>query len=178
MHCKLRNPYFRIQMARKNKIVFETEITCMVNWAIVSQLKPYQLAYRINEACQWNLYRLKNLNPGARNKTIGFALFTYQRDEMKPEFYLISLKENKNILVKELKQFDFIIQVRLPDEDTIWDAEATMQRIKSIENVLGVFDINIDSLKSADMLFFDKQLDRLEEEIEPVKRKKITKLIK
>ena len=165
-------------MARKNKILHETEMTAMVNWAIVSHLKPHQLAYKINELCMWELQRLKNLDANTRVKTNGFALFTYQKDEMQPEFYLIALKDDKNILVKELKQFDYVLQVRMPDEDTNWNGTGLMQAIKSIENVLGVFEINLDTIRNSNVLFFDKQLDKLEEETEPVKRKRKTRIIK
>ncbi len=60
-------------MAKKNKFLRETEIAVSVNWAIVSHLKPHQLAYRINETCHWNLNRLKNLDASSRAKRAGFA---------------------------------------------------------------------------------------------------------
>jgi hydroxymethylpyrimidine pyrophosphatase-like HAD family hydrolase len=165
-------------MARKNKILYETEITSMVNWAIVSHLKPHQLAYRINEKCTWDLQRLKNLNANAKTKAAGFVVYTYQQNHMQPDFYLVALKDDKHILVKDLKQFDYILQARLPDEDTKWEGVELMHKIKSIENVLGVFDINLETIKNSNALYFDKQLDELEEKVDKEKRKEITRIVK
>ena len=165
-------------MPKKNKVLYETEINFSVNWAIVTPLKPHQLAYRINDACLWDLQRLKNLNGSTRTKIAGFALYTYQLNEMQPEFYLVALKEDKNILVKELKQFDYILQARIPDEDTKWEPTLLIQKIKSIENIIGVFELNLDSIKNSDVLFFDKQLDKLVEETEVIKRKKKIRIVK
>ena len=97
---------------------------------------------------------------------------------MQPDFYLIALKEDTHLLVKELKQFDYVLQVRLPDEDSLWDAALMIQNIRSIENVLGVFEINIETIKNIDVLFFDKELDKLELGVEVEKRVKIKHIIK
>ncbi len=151
-------------MAKKNKLLNEPELIASVNWAIVSHLKPHQLAYRINEVCHWNLLRLRNLGTGGKSKETGFALFNFQDHEMHPDFYLITLKDEQQVLVKDLKQFDYLLQARLPDEDTKWDSQGIMNQIKSIENVIGVFEINLETVKAADVLYFDKQLDKLEVE--------------
>lgn len=165
-------------MAKKNKLLNEPELIASVNWAIVSHLKPHQLAYRINEVCHWNLQRLRNLGAGGKTKAPGFALFNFQDHEMHPDFYLITLKDEQHLLVKDLKQFDFLLQARLPDEDTKWDPIGIMNSIKSIENVIGVFDINLDTVKASDVLYFDKQLDKLEVEKtveKPIRNKRIVK---
>ncbi len=153
-------------MAKKSKFIQESEKITWISWAIVCQLKSYQLAYHINERCEWNLIRLKNLLSNEESKTIGFALYNYQKDLMQPDFYLIALKEDRNVLVKGLKQFDYLIQARLPDEDTQWDSSALMQRIKSIEHLQGVFEIDMDRIKNTNVLYFDKQLDKLDLENE------------
>ncbi len=165
-------------MARKNKVLREKEINSMVNWAIVSHLKPHQLAYKINEKLGWDLQRLKNLESNAKSKQIGFALYTFQLNPLQPEFYLISLKDDMNILVKELKQFDYVLQIRLQDEEMQWPEYELLQEIKKIENILGVFEVDIYTIKNTNALFFDKQLDKLEVENEGVKRKRIGRIIK
>ena len=48
-------------MAKKNKVLSETESPVTMHWAITSQLTPHRLAYRINQECDWALKRLKNL---------------------------------------------------------------------------------------------------------------------
>ena len=110
------------------------------------------------------LQRLRNLGAGGKTKAPGFALFNFHDHEMHPDFYLITLKDEQHVLVKDLKQFDFLLQARLPDEDTKWDPIGIMNSIKSIENVIGVFEINLDTVKASDVLYFDKQLDKLEVE--------------
>jgi hypothetical protein len=165
-------------MAKKNKIIREPHVFASVNWAIVSHLKPHQLAYRIDEACGWTMQRLKNLNANQRTKKTGFALYNFRMTELDPDFYLLALKDDQEILVKDLKQFDYLLQVRLPDEETRWDAEGLMFKLRNIENIVGVFDITIDNLKGADILFFDKDLDHLEIEAKEIKELKIKRIVK
>jgi hypothetical protein len=97
---------------------------------------------------------------------------------LQPEFYLIALKDDINILVKELKQFDYVLQIRLQDEEMQWPEFELLQEVKKIENILGVFEVDIYTIKNTNALFFDKQLDKLEVEKENVKRKKIGRIIK
>ncbi len=149
-------------MAKKQNALSASESGEVINWAILCHLLPHQLAFHINTACQWKLSRLRNLAPNPRTKTGGYALFRYTENEMTPEFYLIALKQNKNNLVPELSKFDYILQIRLHDEDTRWEPETLMQGVKSIEQVLGVFEMNMEPIKGADALFFDVQLDALE----------------
>ncbi len=165
-------------MAKKNRVLREAKIDTSHHWAIVSHLRPHQLAFRINEKCGLNLHRLKSISSVGKTKLPGFALFNDQQNDMQPDFYLIALKEDTHLLVKELKQFDYVLQVRLPDEDSLWDAALMIQNIRSIENVLGVFEINIETIKNIDVLFFDKELDKLELGVEVEKRVKIKHIIK
>jgi hypothetical protein len=165
-------------MAKKNKVLPDASGIDSVNWAIVCHLKPHQLAYRMNIACQWNLQRLRNLSPNATVKNASFALYNFFINDMQPEYFLVALKDDRSFLVKDLKQFDYILQVRLHDEDTKWDPLLLMDRIKNIDQVLGVFELSSAALKNADTLFFDKQLDQLEINPQITQRKKITSLHK
>jgi outer membrane lipopolysaccharide assembly protein LptE/RlpB len=163
-------------MAKKNKVLFDPPGIDAVNWAMVCHLKPHQLAYRINLACGWKLQRLKNLKQNQPAKTGGFALYNYSQNDMQPEYFLIALKDDKSFLIRDLKQFDYILQIRLHDEDTKWNPVLLMEQIRQVENMLGVFEVNASTLKSADTLYFDKQLDGLELKEPEQVRKKIIKL--
>jgi hypothetical protein len=165
-------------MAKKNKVLADATGIDSVNWAIVCHLKPHQFAHRINQACGWSLKRLRNLSPNTTVKNASFALYNYFVNDMQPEYFLVSLKDEKSFLVKELKQFDYILQTRLHDEDTKWNPEKLMEMLKNMENVLGVFELSIQAVKNADALFFDKQLDHLEITETVTTMKKITSLNK
>lgn len=81
-------------------------------------------------------------------------------------------------MIKDLKQFDFLLQVRFTDEDTKWDAMELMETIRKIDNVLGVFEINIGTIRNADILFFDKSLDSLNVILEEKKEVKMKRIIR
>ena len=131
-------------MAKKNKVLSETESPVTMHWAITSQLTPHRLAYRINQECDWALKRLKNLIAESKVSKNGFALYHYQQFENHPEFYLIALQEDKNTLVKGLKKFDYLIQVRMRDEGIRWNSMAMLNAIRGTEEILGIFEINVD----------------------------------
>lgn len=162
-----------ILMAKKQKALSTSEPGDVINWAVLCHLQPHQLAYRINRACNWDLCRLHNLAPNPRTKTGGYPLFRYHENDMIPVYYLIALKKEKSNLVQDLNKFDFVLQIRLHDDDTRFEPEVLMQQIKSIDQVLGVFEVNTETLKGADALYFDTQLDTLE--VDPPEVKKLKK---
>src|SRR5262245_61257461 len=140
-------------MAKKSKVIRETVAFTSVHLAIVSPLKPFQLAYRIDEVCGWNLQRLINLESSVRSWKRGFARFQYRPTPLDPEFYLVALKDDQDVLVKELRQFDYLLQVRLPDEESVWSVEELLLKLRGIESVVGVFEIDVNSLKQANALY-------------------------
>lgn len=162
-------------MAKKTKVLNEPESGIVVHLAIISHLKPHRLAFKINEVCGWRLKRLRNLLSHGISDDKGFALYFHEPEKAGLEYYLLSLKNEKELLLQALKNFDYLVQIRVLEKDPSWNTKGLLQELNSVEGILGVFDINAEKLKNANVLYFDTQLDHLllEEKKKDARTKKV-----
>ncbi|MFY0593876.1 IPExxxVDY family protein [Roseivirga sp.] len=140
----------------KNKleITYDYDLPLM---ALNANVKPYKLAWSINQEMGLALTKKKNLDIGF---TGGKVLSIVNYDDIN-EFRIIRLLRNRAeesevqfdaFIVPEMKNFDYFII--LENESQTLDENAFFTKIKQIPFVQFATKVDIKSLKSRDNLIF------------------------
>src|SRR5690606_10671277 len=107
----------------------------------------------LNKHLDIDLIRIKDLEIVIKNSKGNYSLFEYLDEENRIDYYLISNRSEKGILIPEHKSIDFLLQLKGVTSDEIVDE--LISKICSISLVLTAFKINVNSLKSKQNLIFD-----------------------
>lgn len=136
---------------------------------IHTTLEDYKLAYLLNKNLSTNFYKSKKelVIENNQNKAF-FSIFDYQNTTYEYDWHLIAnssktensttenqlllTTETKTYLIAEKKNVDFFIKIsgEIPPSFI----SKTIKKIKTIEQVITSYSIDIDSLKSRDFLIF------------------------
>ena len=81
-----------------------------------------------------------------------FSVYEYQDEEMFTDFFIIVNRSGTALLIPEQKQADYLLMIK--GNMTEEEKKEMMKKIKEITNVLTVFDIDPDKLKSKQNLIF------------------------
>jgi hypothetical protein len=140
----------------KNKL----QITYDFNFTLIAltvNLKPYRLAWFLNEKLDFSLAKQENIVlEFAANKKL--AIVNY---EHKTEYRTFKLLKNRAeegtelfnaYLLPELKNFDYFLL--LENESSTFDENVFLNKIKEIPFVQFAMKVDLDSLKSRDNLIF------------------------
>jgi hypothetical protein len=132
-------------MAKKQfiDVVFDFTI-----WGINSNMEDYRLCLNLNKHLNWDFKRVTDIefySPQIK----GFKIFNTYKFENVIDFYTLELIQNKkngNILIPELKNFDFLFL--LHGEDDYFEKEAFTGLLANSPGVQSVIELDINMLKS------------------------------
>ncbi len=117
-------------------------------WGINSGMEDYRLCLHLNQFLNWNFKRISDLefySPQIK----GFKHFNVYKFKNEALFYTLEIIQNKNagnILIPELKNFDFLFL--LHGEEDYFEREAFSELLTKTPGVQSAIQIEVNSLKS------------------------------
>ncbi len=132
-------------MAKRQFIDLEFNFT---TWGINSHMEDYRLCLNLNQHLKWHLKRVHDIefySPQIKGSK-HFNVYKYKNEI---DFYTLELIQNKNsgnILIPELKNFDFLFL--LHGEEEYFEKDAFTRLLADSPGVQSVFEIEVNSLKS------------------------------
>ena len=136
---------------------------------IHTTLEDYKLAYLLNHHLKVRFNKASfSLDFENENSDASFSIYTYENSRQDSEWYLIAnsaKKQNKvqeeglllsteikNYLIPEKKNIDFFIKI--VEDISKEDLLKTVDKIKNINQVITTYTIDINTVKSKDILIF------------------------
>ena len=136
---------------------------------IHSTLEDYKLAYLLNKNLKTRFYKSKeDLEFIREEKKASFSIYNYENKEYDYDWFLIAnsyrrenqtvsnelllTSETKTYLIPEKKKVDFFLKICGEVEYEF--VMKTINKIKSIGNVITAYSIDKNTLKSKDFLIF------------------------
>jgi len=117
---------------------------------IVSAEPDYKLTLSLNRILKLSL---KNTAPlkvsGEKGNEITFSRFSDLSGAPDISFILISNRSGNNFLLKKLKNIDYLLSVR--DPDIISSIENLSSKLREIDSVTAVFNIDISTIKDKNL---------------------------
>ena len=136
---------------------------------IHSTLEDYKLAYLLNKNLNTRFYKAQqDLEFVIEEKKASFSIYNYENIEYDYDWFLIANSyrrenqtasnqllltlETKTYLIPEKKKVDFFLKICGESEYEF--VMKTVNKIKSIDNVITAYSIDKNTLKSKDFLIF------------------------
>ncbi len=119
---------------------------------ISCHLKDYRFVWTINQHMDFQLKREEDLSmivDKSKSKSL-FSIFSFEDEENHIHYTLISNRGDAGVLIPELKQVDYFLQIRGPVEEDKLQEE--VEKLKKMPNVLTAFSIEPTTLKSGSIL--------------------------
>lgn len=135
-------------MSKKSKNIISSISFNFDIWGINSALEDYRLCWLLNEVLGWQLKRVEDIEfyQTKEKKYLNFSAYKYANDL---DYYTIEIIKNKyngNVLLPEMKNFDFIFLFQ--GEDDYFDKDEITNILKEIKGIQSIFEINIETIKS------------------------------
>ncbi|QQR99185.1 MAG: IPExxxVDY family protein [Sphingobacteriales bacterium] len=148
-------------MIKKNKNIIDSISFNFNIWGINSPLEDYRLCWLLNKILDWKLKRVDDIAfyQQKEKRYINFNAYKYVNEL---DFYTIEIIKNKhdgNILIPEMKNFDYIFLFQ--GEEDYFNKDEITQVLKQIKGIQSIFEIDIENIKTKYNLlmrhFNDKQ---------------------
>lgn len=110
---------------------------------LVSADPDYRLSLAINRKLGISLKSTDPITP-SETKDCTFSRFMHSGD-MSASFSLVSNKCGKTLLIRKLKNVDYIFWINDPENE--YDVTKLSLRLREIDSITAVFNIEINSLK-------------------------------
>jgi hypothetical protein len=114
--------------------------------------KDYRLCWALNQTLSIDMVRLSNQGMPYREHLDGFPFFEYNDEENGRIYRLLSNRFEAKILMKELKNIDYLFLIQGEDVNL----QQITELIGGIEFVFLATEIEIDKLKEKDLLYLDE----------------------
>jgi len=146
---------------KKNKNIIDSISFNFNIWGINSALEDYRLCWLLNKILDWKLKRVDDIAfyHQKEKRYINFNAYKYVNEL---DFYTIEIIKNKhdgNILIPEMKNFDYIFLFQ--GEEDYFNKDEITQVLKQIKGIQSIFEIDIENIKTKYNLlmrhFNDKQ---------------------
>ena len=138
-------------LIKKTELVFEFEYDFLL-YGIVSQEKPYRLAWLFNKIHPYNFVRIEDYELEIIGKQLVLAQYLFIDEENHTNYFLIANKDDNNHLLPELKNFDFILIIKGALD--FFEEVQLKGAIKKISAVQIIYPIEVDKLKSKNHLIY------------------------
>ncbi|MBP6730883.1 MAG: IPExxxVDY family protein [Chitinophagales bacterium] len=124
---------------------------------IASSLKEYKLCYHLNLLLNCDFKKLTDLvfEPTDRSRKIQFSVFKGCDEHDKNQFIVFSNKNLNEVLLPEISNFDYILQLHgkfEPDE-----LKEVIDGIKEFPQVIMTAEIPIKKIKSKERLVYEEE---------------------
>ena len=129
----------RVQLKASHKDDF-------ILFGIVSAEPDYKLSLTLNQNFKISL---RNISPvkiaNSNGEEFSFSRFSHSSGPKYSTFNLISNRTDTNILIKKLKNIDYIFQIQDADMET--DITSFAAKLRNIETITAVFIIDMSIIK-------------------------------
>jgi hypothetical protein len=121
-------------------------------WGINTAMEDYRLCLHLNQHHGWNFKRISDIeyySPQIK----GFKHFNVYKYKNEIDFYTLELIQNKNggnILIPELKNFDFL--VLLHGEEDYFEKDKFTEALNNLPGIQSGIELNVYTLKSKNNL--------------------------
>jgi len=138
---------------RKKKLVVDTDVQASV-FGLVTLLKDYKLAWKINKALRTHLIK----QPAQHIDFLTGVNLSVTNFDYRAEYYRVRLIKNKSsedvaqYLIPELERFDYFIFI---DGQEFFNSMSKLKgQLKEIDGIDYVHLVNVSKLKSKDNFIF------------------------
>jgi hypothetical protein len=123
---------------------------CLI--AIASHLSDYKISWLLNEEFNFRFSQSDDLivSETKTNNNSKFTVFLFEDTDS--AYTLFSIRSGNNVLLKSIKNIDYILKYHGPLSDNHIDN--LMDRMKKMKNILTVFKIDLKSLKPKEIELF------------------------
>ena len=124
---------------------------------VSSSLKEYKLCYHLNQFLNCDFKKLNDLifEPTDRTRKIQFSVFKAGSEKDKNHFLVFNNKNLNEVLLPEISNFDFVIQVYGKCE--VEDLKNLIEGIKQFPEVVMTAEIPLKKIKSKDRLIYEEE---------------------
>ncbi len=140
-------------MTKPVKLKIELQYDFLL-FGIVSSEPVYRVAWLINEALRINLSEAeKRKLYNSKKEVLQFFDYFISEEPNDEIFELIHNKCETGYLLEEHSKIDFLLKIT----HSLSDVSNIVKKLKHLQGVTMVFNIDVDTLKSKNRLFFDEQ---------------------
>lgn len=138
----------------KFKLEFEYDIDFFL-LGLSCHLPDYRLAHILNNELKIDLTRIKDLDFKANKKKekAYFSFYQYDNEELFTTINLISNRCESGYFTPELKQWDYFLQLWLPNSEEE-DLQKVMNSLKKNSQIITCIDIDVENLKAKNNFLF------------------------
>ncbi|HLP52072.1 MAG TPA: IPExxxVDY family protein [Chitinophagales bacterium] len=124
---------------------------------IASSLKEYKLCYHLNQLLACDFKKLKDLifEPTDRTRKIQFSVFTGCDEGDRNQFIVFSNKNLDEVLLPEISNFDYILQIHGKFEEE--EMKNLMEGIRAFPEVVMTAEIPLKKIKSKERLVYEEE---------------------
>ncbi|HLP21104.1 MAG TPA: IPExxxVDY family protein [Chitinophagales bacterium] len=124
---------------------------------IASSLKEYKLCYHLNQLLACDFKKLKDLifEPTDRTRKIQFSVFTGCDEGDRNQFIVFSNKNLDEVLLPEISNFDYILQIHGKFEEE--EMKNLMEGIREFPEVVMTAEIPLKKIKSKERLVYEEE---------------------
>ncbi len=148
------HPVYRSMAEKKIKNELTTDYKLV---GIASSLKEYKLCYHLNLLLNCDFRKLTDLvlEPAGRTRKVQFSVFKAGDEDDKNHFNVFSNKNFQDILLPEISNFDFVLQIHgLYDDE---DLRSLIAGIKNFPEVMMTAEIPLKKIKSKERLIYEEE---------------------
>jgi len=136
------------------KIEHDNDI-CLIG--ISCHLKSYRLSFAMDDSLGLAFRRVSDFElPGHGDEMLGYPFLIYEDRELKNQYCLVQNHHPQRKLVPALRQVDYFLMARDPMEQL--RLSSMIGKIRSIPQVLGVYEIDAVKTRDVDMLLQEMEL--------------------
>jgi len=121
-------------------------------YGIVSQEKPHRLVWFLNKIAPYHFSRVDDYEIEIASKLFAFAQYTFNDEENHITYILIIKKDESQLLIPELKNFDYLLLIKGAID--FFEEETLKENIKTIPIVQIIFEVETEKLKSKHNLVY------------------------
>lgn len=124
---------------------------------IASSLKEYKLCYHLNQLLACDFKKLKDLifEPTDRTRKIQFSVFSGCDEGDRNQFIVFSNKNLDEVLLPEISNFDYILQIHGKFEEE--EMKNLMEGIRGFPEVVMTAEIPLKKIKSKERLVYEEE---------------------
>lgn len=142
-------------MSRKIFLETRSEPASFTLVGISCHLPDYRLIFSLNKLLEFDFTRENDFKPASLNLEVeeGYAFYLYCDEDQRLTYYLISNRNQGNLLLPAMKQLDFILVIEGELNKT--SKEKLLSTFKAIPNVIIAFEIRFSELKNHESFLTD-----------------------
>ncbi len=136
----------------KNELSFDYHLI-----GISTTLKEYKLCYHLNQLLNCDFRKLKDLEflPGDRSRKIQFSVFRAGGEEDKNQFTVFSNKNMNEVLLPEIGNFDYVMQINGKFEPA--ELKILVDGVKKFPEIILVVEVPLSKIKSKERLIYTEE---------------------